>query len=116
MVSSGLNLKVHFFAPFLDDNAERGRKHSSGWRSGAQPACQACFFFQAEDGIRNYKVTGVQTCALPISPEESRWHRLFQAFFFHRLAPAARSAGAVHFPVLDRKSTRLNSSHPVISY
>src|SRR6266850_7121547 len=30
------------------------------------------FFFQAEDGIRDYKVTGVQTCALPIfdrSPE-----------------------------------------------
>src|SRR3989454_3780938 len=26
------------------------------------------FFFQAEDGIRDYKVTGVQTCALPISP------------------------------------------------
>src|SRR5256885_17157313 len=24
------------------------------------------FFFQAEDGIRDYKVTGVQTCALPI--------------------------------------------------
>src|SRR5256885_5370800 len=26
------------------------------------------FFFQAEDGIRDYKVTGVQTCALPIFP------------------------------------------------
>src|SRR5699024_11321692 len=29
------------------------------------------FFFQAEDGIRDRNVTGVQTCALPISqPEE----------------------------------------------
>src|SRR3989454_4431139 len=27
---------------------------------------QFFFFFQAEDGIRDYKVTGVQTCALPI--------------------------------------------------
>src|SRR5256885_7902902 len=27
------------------------------------------FFFQAEDGIRDYKVTGVQTCALPILRE-----------------------------------------------
>src|SRR2546428_13776625 len=27
------------------------------------------FFFQAEDGIRDLIVTGVQTCALPISPE-----------------------------------------------
>src|SRR5256885_9255384 len=32
----------------------------------------ACFFFQAEDGIRDYKVTGVQTCALPISAADSR--------------------------------------------
>src|SRR5438046_4245434 len=30
--------------------------------------CQFCvFFFQAEDGIRDWSVTGVQTCALPIS-------------------------------------------------
>src|SRR6266550_8366791 len=27
-----------------------------------------CFFFQAEDGIRDVAVTGVQTCALPICP------------------------------------------------
>src|SRR5438034_5021359 len=34
-------------------------------------ACVSCyflfFFFQAEDGIRDHCVTGVQTCALPIS-------------------------------------------------
>src|SRR5699024_12300185 len=29
--------------------------------------CVVCFFFQAEDGIRDRNVTGVQTCALPIS-------------------------------------------------
>src|SRR6266850_2703270 len=29
-------------------------------------AYRCIFFFQAEDGIRDYKVTGVQTCALPI--------------------------------------------------
>src|SRR3712207_7515687 len=28
-----------------------------------------CFFFQAEDGIRDIGVTGVQTCALPILPD-----------------------------------------------
>src|SRR2546430_4943298 len=32
------------------------------------------FFFQAEDGIRDLTVTGVQTCALPIS----RWHAVFR--------------------------------------
>src|SRR2546422_2574200 len=30
------------------------------------------FFFQAEDGIRDVAVTGVQTCALPISPRTLR--------------------------------------------
>src|SRR2546426_12656402 len=34
-------------------------------RAGVVSYC--FFFFQAEDGIRDYKVTGVQTCALPIS-------------------------------------------------
>src|SRR6266446_7105203 len=35
--------------------------------------CLVFFFFQAEDGIRDYKVTGVQTCALPIS----NWFSVF---------------------------------------
>src|SRR5438445_13457761 len=33
------------------------------------------FFFQAEDGIRDIGVTGVQTCALPISREDDRLAR-----------------------------------------
>src|SRR6266511_5951710 len=33
------------------------------------------FFFQAEDGIRDFHVTGVQTCALPISPTPARGGR-----------------------------------------
>src|SRR5438034_1623976 len=33
------------------------------------------FFFQAEDGIRDHCVTGVQTCALPISTRRPRDHR-----------------------------------------
>src|SRR5437762_7871681 len=36
--------------------------------SGAQSVQALLFFFQAEDGIRDTSVTGVQTCALPISP------------------------------------------------
>src|SRR5690606_40100621 len=32
------------------------------------------FFFQAEDGIRDFHVTGVQTCALPIYPITSAMH------------------------------------------
>src|SRR5207249_5159117 len=37
------------------------------------------FFFQAEDGIRDRNVTGVQTCALPISP--SLFHSIYRAAF-----------------------------------
>src|SRR5687767_15396262 len=36
--------------------------------------CIFFFFFQAEDGIRDKLVTGVQTCALPISVGEG-WYR-----------------------------------------
>src|SRR5258706_7902466 len=37
-------------------------------------SCQLCFFFfQAEDGIRDWSVTGVQTCALPISIVTGSW-------------------------------------------
>src|SRR5256886_7094633 len=39
--------------------------------------CQGCsvvfFFFQAEDGIRDLTVTGVQTCALPILTQVGRF-------------------------------------------
>src|SRR5256885_3622704 len=52
------------------------------------------FFFQAEDGIRDYKVTGVQTCALPIyaSPEE-------YAMIFTANASAAMKLLAESFPL-----------------
>ena len=36
------------------------------------------FFFQAEDGIRDYDVTGVQTCALPISQSGGKTLRAMQ--------------------------------------
>src|SRR2546430_5154487 len=38
------------------------RKYFSMWQN-----IRIYFFFQAEDGIRDLTVTGVQTCALPIS-------------------------------------------------
>src|SRR3989440_2629155 len=39
----------------------------------SEPGYLFFFFFQAEDGIRDLIVTGVQTCALPISPLARRW-------------------------------------------
>src|SRR5256885_12020475 len=90
------------------------------------------FFFQAEDGIRDYKVTGVQTCALPIS--KSPGVILTEGAEFFKSAIVFRNECSVFqiektktnridgipyindFLTSDRKSTRLNSSHLVISY
>src|SRR5207302_6689245 len=48
------------------------------------------FFFQAEDGIRDFHVTGVQTCALPISPAVLR-------MTYAGASPAARVTGLDEF-------------------
>src|SRR2546429_5419844 len=81
------------------------------------------FFFQAEDGIRDVAVTGVQTCALPIclgefgscSKQEVRMKGKLVSvlpLFFVVLASAVPAPAQQ----TDRKSTRLNSSHGYISY
>src|SRR5207302_4751397 len=41
-----------------------------GWQSFRSEWSVIYFFFQAVDGIRGFHVTGVQTCALPISLED----------------------------------------------
>src|SRR2546421_585426 len=45
------------------------------------------FFFQAEDGIRDLIVTGVQTCALPIFPriemKRKNFFNIVRLFFFN---------------------------------
>src|SRR5690606_40520710 len=104
------------------------------------------FFFQAEDGIRDFHVTGVQTCALPILGLRLFWWMLEYAampswavsnlqvplwwlpllFLIALLALLPRGAPARWlvlvlivlwgFPPGDRKSTRLNSSHVKSSY
>src|SRR2546430_2556095 len=46
-------------------------------------SCIECFFFfQAEDGIRDLTVTGVQTCALPICPG-LRWAGMGTNLIYH---------------------------------
>src|SRR2546429_4965217 len=52
------------------------------------------FFFQAEDGIRDVAVTGVQTCALPISstPRQRPW----PAWTQRRLCPPRHATGSLY--------------------
>src|SRR5258706_1670574 len=49
------------------------------------------FFFQAEDGIRDWSVTGVQTCALPIFNEDYAI-RLIEAQGFRLVAKSQVNA------------------------
>src|SRR5699024_11790277 len=99
------------------------------------------FSFQAEDGIRDRNVTGVQTCALPIFVtitlalffytvgvfSERRAHSLQKrhvilfwcGLVFDTTGTTIMSTIAHGSSLLspqDRKSTRLNSSHVSISY
>src|SRR2546429_8850413 len=56
------------------------------------------FFFQAEDGIRDVAVTGVQTCALPIF-SSSGWCRAFEtvsAMMCARSLQERRNSGENH--------------------
>src|SRR2546422_2269780 len=91
------------------------------------------FFFQAEDGIRDVAVTGVQTCALPISQRYQGVSSLCSSIrgcgaqcnvapgWAQNWAQETSSGFAAEAPkaansIKDRKSTRLNSSHGYISY
>src|SRR2546430_7026375 len=92
------------------------------------------FFFQAEDGIRDLTVTGVQTCALPLAlptrissvlgvpRSDSGW--LCNQAAMSAISVALNVSFGIPRPgipfwttgAIDRKSTRLNSSHSQISY
>src|SRR3989440_8964167 len=64
------------------------------------------FFFQAEDGIRDLIVTGVQTCALPISPPARPWRpAVAPAECAGRpgRTPSSREPGPAHPPRATRR-------------
>src|SRR5436189_5314144 len=64
------------------------------------------FFFQAEDGIRDTSVTGVQTCALPIFARPERLRQEHDDAQRRALAAAARAEQRQHLAALDRSEER----------
>src|SRR6266540_1566630 len=75
------------------------------------PRCSALFFCQAEDGIRDRDVTGVQTCALPI------WFESFagRAFRWQDAPTPEVEAGPV-FQIVMTPSIPAVESEPVIVF
>src|SRR5690625_6585849 len=96
------------------------------------------FLFQAEDGIRDGHVTGVQTCALPILYDQLQeiaetvfigvdTENYMDSFtenvttigeMFGKESEVEDALAEIDDTIasVDRKSTRLNSSHVAISY
>src|SRR5690606_40992237 len=66
-----------------------------------------CFFFQAEDGIRDFHVTEVQTCALPILTGERYLADLIEKM-------AARDLGVIAWVVYLYNHT-LARRHPELA-
>src|SRR5262249_9130391 len=79
-------------------------------RSARGVWCGLFFFFQAEDGIRYWSVTGVQTCALPVLDPRGNaaliaaGTGLGEALLFNvdgKLVPGATEGGHVDFSPID---------------
>src|SRR5260370_10418478 len=74
------------------------------------------FFFQAEDGIRDSSVTGVQTCALPISPADYLTKiltaRVYDVAVESDLEPAKALSRRLHNKVLLKREDQ----QPVFSF
>src|SRR5437660_1960761 len=94
-----------------------GRFHGLVWfgRSFLRFVPLFFFFFQAEDGIRDGHVTGVQTCALPISVQGGEKQRLERVPQLRRhglaqrpaLAQALGLAGAAELPAGSEREPQL---------
>src|SRR2546429_2076104 len=71
------------------------------------------FFFQAEDGIRDVAVTGVQTCALPISFSSHVLDPLVFLLASRRLAIPPVPSLRVHAAPPDRSASERSPGGPI---
>src|SRR5260370_7531419 len=77
-------------------------------RDGVVLSLMFFFFFQAEDGIRDSSVTGVQTCALPIFPNVNTANRRCNVGCEH---PLRRATPAI----ADRFDKKKSRPQPAVS-
>src|SRR5438046_8615167 len=71
------------------------------------------FFFQAEDGIRDWSVTGVQTCALPISMlPRLRPEKFYDLVIEVAIVRPGPIQGDMVHPYLRRRNGQENVSYP----
>src|SRR5688572_31156412 len=73
------------------------------------------FFFQAEDGIRDLTVTGVQTCALPISTASSAWSAVDVACCFSPTTFGLAHASLISCGLCSAKAACLTAGNMVIT-
>ena len=71
---------------------------------------RVCFFFQAEDGIRDYDVTGVQACALPIFGRRNLTRDIVSTRVGHDMADRYVPADVESRPAVDTKIAILENS------
>src|SRR5260221_10310829 len=88
-----------------------------GWHGISWRVRDGFFFFQAEDGIRDHCVTGVQTCALPISPlwerTKKRLHgALWADALWHEEYPCFGARPAPHSRVVAHARVRPAGAPP----
>src|SRR5258706_8147793 len=70
------------------------------------------FFFQAEDGIRDWSVTGVQTCALPIfGSREKPFSRRYALLGIH---DRARNGGRLGRLICERRAPNAPDRFPMV--
>src|ERR1022692_1028723 len=72
------------------------------------------FFFQAEDGIRDYKVTGVQTCALPILRLSLRHNPLVNSVAVCAESPGQTGKGTFWPPIAPAPGRSSVARHHVV--
>ena len=94
----------------MGERGERGRREDEQG-SESEEVVMICFFFQAEDGIRDYDVTGVQTCALPIYDVQTHGGRNTDGQHTGHYLPRARVTPADEYRS-ERQPTQRESLSP----